>query len=95
MRTPRVVASVVLGLALGAPAAQASTPASICDPVGSRSFFSDSVTAAGGAAGRGTVREPDHGQVHDSPLARLASDHLPLRAVIDLAALPLTALVAA
>lgn len=34
-------------------------------------------------------------RVHDSPLARLASDHLPLRAVIDLAALALPALVAA
>ena len=65
MRTPRVVASVVLGLALGAPAAQASTPASICDPVGTGSFFSDSVTAAGAAAGRGAVRDPDLGQVHE------------------------------
>jgi hypothetical protein len=64
MRTPAFVASVVLGLALGAPAAQAS-PASLCDPVGTGSFFSDSVTAAGGAAGRGAVREPDLGQVHE------------------------------
>ena len=60
------MASVVLGLALGAPAAQASSPASICDPVGTGSVFSDSVTAAGGAAGRGVVREPDLGQVHEN-----------------------------
>ena len=33
-------------------------------PLGSGSLFSDSVTAAGGAAGRGVVREPDLGQVH-------------------------------
>jgi hypothetical protein len=65
MRTPRLVASVVLGLALGAPAAQATSPASICDPVSSGSLFSDSVTAVGGAAGRGVVREPDLGQVHE------------------------------
>jgi hypothetical protein len=65
MRTPRLVASVVLGLALGAPAAQATSPASICDPVGSGSLFSDSVTAVGSAAGRGVVREPDLEQVHE------------------------------
>ena len=65
MRTPRLVASVVLGLALGAPAAQASSTASICDPVGTGSIFSDSVTASGAAAGRGAVREPDLGQVHE------------------------------
>ena len=65
MRTSRLVASVVLGLALGAPAAHATSPASICDPVGTGSFFSDSVTASGAAAGRGAVREPDLGQVHE------------------------------
>jgi hypothetical protein len=66
MRSARVVAFVVLGLALGAEAAQASSPASICDPVGSQSLFSDSLAAAGGAVGRGsTVREPDLGQVHE------------------------------
>ena len=66
MRGPKLAGFVVLALALAAPAAaQARSPASLCDPVGAQSVFSDAVTAAGGAAGRGTVREPDLGQVHE------------------------------
>jgi Pregnancy-associated plasma protein-A len=64
MRPIKVLASVVLGLALCAGTAQASAPSSICDPVGSGSFLSDSLAGAGSAAGRGAVREPDLGQDH-------------------------------
>jgi len=66
MRSIKLLASVVLGLALCAGTAQASTPASICDPVGSGSFLTDSLAGAGSAAGRGgrAVREPDLGQEH-------------------------------
>jgi hypothetical protein len=67
MRTSRLVGLVVLGLALAAPAAQASSPSPLCDPVGAQSAFSDAVTAAGGAAGRGSVREPDLGVHEDLP----------------------------
>ena len=65
MRITGLLASVDLRLTPGAPAAQANSPASLCYPVGTGSFFSDSVTAAGGAAGRGVVREPDLEQVHE------------------------------
>jgi hypothetical protein len=65
MNSPKVLASVVLGLALAAPAAQAASPATICDPVGAQSLLSDSIAAAGAPLGRGsTVREPDLGEVH-------------------------------
>jgi hypothetical protein len=42
-----------------------STQASATPEAGAQSAFSDAVTVAGGAAGRGTVREPDLGQVHE------------------------------
>ena len=64
MRSIKVVAAVVFGLALCAASAQATAPGSICDPVGSGSFLTDSLGSAGGAAGRGVVREPRLDQVH-------------------------------
>jgi hypothetical protein len=65
MRSAKFFAIVVLALALGAPAAQASSPASLCDPVGA-SILTDSLSGAGGDfAGRGgRAREPDLGQLH-------------------------------
>ena len=62
MRSIKVLASVVLGLALCAGTAQASAPAQICDPVGSGSLLTDSLSSAGQA--RGTVREPALDQIH-------------------------------
>jgi Pregnancy-associated plasma protein-A len=62
MRSIKVLAAVVFGLAVCAGSAQASAPGSICDPVGSGSFLTDSL--AGGAAGRGAVREPRLDQAH-------------------------------
>jgi hypothetical protein len=66
MRSIKVLAAAVLGLALCAGTAQASAPSSICDPVGSGSFLTDSLANSGSVAGRGglAVREPDLGQVH-------------------------------
>jgi hypothetical protein len=66
MRAMKLLGAVVLGLALCAGTAQAGAPTSICDPVGSGSFITDSQASSGSVAARGgrTVREPDLGQVH-------------------------------
>ena len=66
MRSIKLLAAAILGLALCAGTAQASAPASICDPVGSGSFLSNSLASSGSVAARGgrIVREPDLGQVH-------------------------------
>ena len=66
VRAMKLLGAAVLGLALCAGTAQASAPTSICDPVGSGSFFTDSLASSGSAAaarGGRTVREPDLGQV--------------------------------
>jgi hypothetical protein len=61
----KLLGAVVLGLALCAGTAQASAATSICDPVGSGSFLTDSLASSGSTAARGgPVREPDLDQVH-------------------------------
>jgi hypothetical protein len=66
MRSIKILTAALLGLALCAGTAQASSSSSICDPVGSGSFLTDSLASSGSVAARGgrIVREPDLGQVH-------------------------------